>query len=80
MQRYDPGDEQWAVLAPTLQLQHGNGRQYRDHRVIMSMVLDSQHRVALARLARTPRAIEDSVPSFQPRARRENIDRILEAL
>lgn len=70
MRRYDPVDEQWAVMAPLLQVQQGNARHCRDRQVILHMLLDSQRQVALARLARTLRAVEDGVQPPQYRTRR----------
>ena len=36
MRRYELTDEQWAMLAPLLPPQRGNGRPYRDHRMMMN--------------------------------------------
>lgn len=36
MRRYELTDEQWAMLAALLPPQQGNGRPYRDHRMMMN--------------------------------------------
>ena len=36
MRRYELTDEQWALIEPLLPPQQGNGRPYRDHRMVVN--------------------------------------------
>ena len=69
MRRHELTDEQWALIEPLLPPQRGNGRPFRDPpHGLQRLVLDPQHRLAVAGPTRAVRAVEDRVQPLQPLA------------